>query len=326
MNEIEFESPWIEKYRPTCLSSIVGNEETVGRLAIIAKEGNMPNLIISGPPGIGKTTSIMCLATALLGDARKTAVLELNASDDRGIDTVRNKIKLFAQQKITLPPGRHKLIILDEADSMTTGAQQALRRTMEIYSNTTRFALACNNSTKIIEPLQSRCAILRYTYLKEEMILSRLLEICEAEEVIYTKEGLAAILFTAEGDMRQALNNLQATFAGFGMVNDKNVFKVCDQPHPTVIKTILQDCLEYNINSAETRLIALFTSGYSAIDVIGTIFRVTKSHEMNEKIKLEFMKEIGRCHMAIVDGATSVLQLHGLTARLCSVGQLYRIN
>ncbi|KAJ3077969.1 replication factor C subunit 4, partial [Quaeritorhiza haematococci] len=177
-----YELPWVEKYRPILLKDIVGNEETVARLQVIAQEGNMPNLIISGSPGIGKTTSILCLAHELLGPSYKEAVLELNASDDRGIDVVRNRIKMFAQKKVTLPPGRHKIIILDEADSMTPGAQQALRRTMEVYSNTTRFALACNISSKIIEPIQSRCAILRYTRLSDNQILKRLMEICEAEK------------------------------------------------------------------------------------------------------------------------------------------------
>lgn len=312
-----YESPWVEKYRPQFLAQVVGNEETVGRLRVIGQDGNIPNIIISGPPGIGKTTSILCLAHELLGDSYKQAVLELNASDDRGIDTVRNKIKMFAQQKVTLPAGRHKIVILDEADSMTTGAQQALRRTMEIYSNTTRFALACNNSTKIIEPIQSRCAILRFTRLNDEMLLKRLIQVCEAEQVSYNNDGLTALIFTAEGDMRTAINNLQATHSGFGFVNDKNVFKVCDQPHPTLVKEIVKNCLAKDIVQAEAGILSLWKTGYSAIDIIGTVFRVVKNYDMSEKLKLVFMKEIGICHMCIADGVTSALQLHGLIARLC---------
>lgn len=176
--------PWLEKYRPKILDDVVGNQETITRLRAIAKHGNLPNLIISGPPGTGKTTSIHCLALELLGpNCYKTAVLELNASDDRGIDVVRNKIKMFAQQKVTLPAGRHKIVILDEADNMTQSAQQALRRTMELYSNTTRFALACNISSKIIEPIQSRCAILRYTRLRHKEILFRVKQVLEYEKV-----------------------------------------------------------------------------------------------------------------------------------------------
>ncbi|KAJ3192410.1 replication factor C subunit 4 [Irineochytrium annulatum] len=307
----------VEKYRPHVLKDIVGNEETVLRLKRIALEGNMPNIIISGPPGIGKTTSILCLAHELLGSNYKEAVLELNASDDRGIDVVRNRIKMFAQKKVTLGEGRHKIIILDEADSMTPGAQQALRRTMEIYSNTTRFALACNLSSKIIEPIQSRCAILRYSKLTDIQLLKRLTEICEFEKVDYVPEGLQAIMFTAEGDMRQAINNLQSTHAGFGLVTQDSVFKVCDQPHPVLIAEALDLCLKADCDGAATRLEQLWASGYSGTDIVGTLFRVTKSHEMQEWVKLEFIKEIGTTHMRMLDGVQSVLQITALAARLC---------
>lgn len=136
--------------------------------------------------------------------------------DDRGIDVVRNKIKNFATKKVTLPPGRQKIVILDEADAMTKGAQQALRRTMELHSATTRFALACNNSTKIIEPIQSRCAILRYSKLSDAQVLKRLQEVCAQEGIPRDDGGLEALVFVAEGDLRNALNSLQSTFAGFG--------------------------------------------------------------------------------------------------------------
>jgi replication factor C subunit 2/4 len=257
----------VEKYRPIFLDDIVGNTETVERLKIIAKDGNMPHVIISGMPGIGKTTSILCLARQMLGDAYKEAVLELNASDERGdvgwasllmliaktgtgIDVVRNRIKGFAQKKVTLPPGRHKIVILDEADSMTSGAQQALRRTMEIYSNTTRFAFACNQSNKIIEPLQSRCAILRYSRLTDAQVVHRLMQIIEAEKVEHSEDGLAALVFSAEGDMRQAINNLQSSWAGFGFVSGDNVFRVVDSPHPVKVQAMIKSCWEGKVDAA----------------------------------------------------------------------------
>ncbi|GAB7354855.1 hypothetical protein MBLNU459_g5231t1 [Dothideomycetes sp. NU459] len=315
-----YELPWVEKYRPVFLDDIVGNTETIERLKIIAKDGNMPHVIISGMPGIGKTTSVLCLARQLLGDVYKEAVLELNASDERGIDVVRNRIKGFAQKKVTLPAGRQKLVILDEADSMTSGAQQALRRTMEIYSGTTRFAFACNQSNKIIEPLQSRCAILRYSRLTDTQIVKRLLQICEAEKVEYNDEGIAALVFSAEGDMRQAINNLQSTNAGFGFIDGNNVFKVVDQPHPIKVQAMIKSCHECRIDEALTSLKELWDAGYSTHDIISTMFKVTKTiPSLSEHAKLEFIKEIGFTHMRILEGVQTYLQLSGCVAKLCKI-------
>lgn len=309
----------MEKYRPVFLHDIVGNTDTIDRLKLIARDGNLPHIIISGMPGIGKTSSILCLARQLLGPAAyKEAVLELNASDERGIDVVRNRIKGFAQKKVTLPPGRHKLVILDEADSMTSGAQQALRRTMEIYSGTTRFAFACNQSNKIIEPLQSRCAILRYARLTDGQVVQRLLQICEAEGVEYSDDGLAALVFSAEGDMRQAINNLQSTWTGSGFVSGDNVFKVVDSPHPVKVQALLKAAAEARVDAALDALRELWALGYSSHDIISTMFKVTKTMPgLTEPMRLEFVREIGFTHMRILEGVQTLLQLSGCVAKLC---------
>lgn len=162
---------------------------------------------------------------------------------------------------------------------------------MEIYSNTTRFALACNMSNKIIEPIQSRCAILRYSKLKEAEVLKRLQEICAAENVQFNEDGLGALIFTAEGDMRQAINNLQSTWSGFGFVSQDNVFKICDQPHPAIVQEMMTACHRGNIDDALLRIHGLWDQGYAAVDIVTTIFRVVKNmDQLPEYTKLEFIR------------------------------------
>lgn len=201
---------------------------------------------------------------------------------------------------------------------MTVGAQQALRRTMEIYSNSTRFCFACNQSGKIIDPIQSRCAILRYGKLSDEEVMRRLLEVSEMEKVEYTDAGLEALVFTAEGDMRQAINNLQSTWTGLGLVSPDNVFKVCDQPHPIVVREMLSACHRGDIDAAMERLDEVWGEGYAAVDIITTLFRVVKTMDaIPEAVKLDFIKEIGWTHMRILEGVSTVIQLGACLARLC---------
>ena len=224
---------------------------------------------------------------------------------------------------------------------MTSAAQQALRRTMEIYSATTRFALACNQSTKIIEPIQSRCAVLRFTRLHDAEVLVRLQQVCALEKISYDSSGLEAIIFTAEGDLRNALNGLQSTVSGFKHVNSENVFKVCDQPHPLKLKAAIERCREGKTKEAQDIVIALWHSGYAATDIIQTLFRVptsfdlyfvffihlkdmifqfikfkvTRTADMPEPQKLDFIREIGFTHMRIAEGLNTMLQLLGCIAR-----------
>lgn len=325
--------PWVEKYRPQVLDDVVGNEETISKLKVLAASGNMPNLILSGSPGIGKTTSIWCLARAMLKDSVKEAVLELNASDERGIDVVRNRIKVFAQKKVTLPMGMHKIIILDEADSMTSGAQQAMRRTMELYSSTTRFALACNHSSKIIEPIQSRCAILRFEAPSNHQMLSRLREIASFENIAIEPSGYEALLFVADGDLRFAVNQLQASSsaASLSVIDQEVVFKVCDQPHPYRIINMLISCTQSQIDDAVDTLSMLWKEGYSSLDIVTTLFRVVRNAlesppengsdkpvlVLPEYLKLEYIKIISMAHMRVLEGLGTKLQIAGLLARLC---------
>lgn len=312
---------WIEKYRPQTLDDVVGNEEVLQRLRLIALEGNMPHLLLAGPPGTGKTSSVLCLTRQLLQTKWKSCSLELNASDERTIDVIREKVKSFAKEKRDLPIGRHKVIILDEVDSMTEAAQQALRRIMEMHSDTTRFALACNSSSSVIEPLQSRCSILRFTKLSDAHLVQRLREVCAKENVTFTDDGIEALVFSADGDMRSALNNLQSTVSGFGLVNKTNVEKVCDSPPPEMLRRILTHCTAGQWYEAQAVGRVVLGLGYTPLDVVTTLRGVLRrcDAELQEHLLLEFLGIVGVTHMTMAGGLGTELQMEKMLAQLCKV-------
>jgi replication factor C subunit 2/4 len=315
---------WLEKYRPRVFEDVVGNKAATEVLRTHATGGTFPHLLLSGPPGCGKTTVVHCLARAHLGADYDTACIELNASDDRGIDVVREKIKGFAQQKVTLPEGKFKVIILDEADSMTGAAQQAMRRTMELYSPTTRFALACNISSKIIDPIQSRCAILRFSRISEDEMVARLKYVLEQEKVPYEPSGLEALVFSAEGDMRNVLNGAQSTFNAFGTLTHDTVFKMNDQPQPKLVRQALEACMRGEWEDGFAPVHDIWKQGYSTIDIISTFARVTKQIEVPEDIKLEWLKEIGLTHLRVNSGAHGLVQLDAMVSKFVIAARMRR--
>jgi replication factor C subunit 2/4 len=216
------------------------------------------------------------------------------------------------------------VVILDEADAMTAGAQQALRRTMELHSSTTRFALACNTSAKVIEPIQSRCAVLRFGRLSDAEVLARLQTVAAAERVATTPDGLEALIFSADGDMRQALNNLQSTAAGFGLVDREAVLKVCDQPHPLVLGAALRACAAGDLDEAARLVGGLWDAGYAASDIIGTFFRVVRNAKpdlLPEWVQLEFIRAVGGAHARAVEGVGSRLQCMAMLARMAATAE-----
>ena len=305
---------WVEKYRPATLDDVVGQGAIVERLQSYVDTGNVPNMLFSGPAGVGKTTCAHALSRELYGDTWQQNFTELNASDERGIDVVRDKIKSFAR---TAPIGdaEYKIIFLDEADSLTRDAQPALRRTMEMYTNTCRFILSCNYSSNIIDPIQSRCAVFRFSPVDDDAIVERLRVIAADEDVDVTEDGLEALAYVAQGDVRRAVNALQAA-AGLGeTVDEEAVYDTTSTAREEDVREMLELALDGDFASARGRLEALIDErGIAGGDLIDQMHRTATDLDLTDREAVRLMDRIGETDHRISSGADERIQLEAFLA------------
>lgn len=316
----EFEI-WVEKYRPMKLDDIVGQDEIVARLKTFVEKRSMPHLLFAGPAGTGKTTAALCIARELFGENWRQNLLELNASDERGIDTIRTKVKDYAR---TRPIGDvpFKIILLDESDALTSEAQHALRRTMEMFTHTCRFILDCNYSSRIIEPIQSRCAVFRFRRLGDEDVKKMLERIARGEKLTITPEAMNAIAYAAQGDMRKAINILQAAAALKKRIDEKAVYAVTSLAEPKEVKEIVQLALAGKFFEAREKLHSLLVeSGLSGEDLLEQIHRQIFDLDIPEEKKVELVDKIGEFSYRITQGANEIIQLEALLAHFTLAGR-----
>jgi len=314
---------WAEKYRPQSLDEMVNQTEIVSRLKRFVEERNLPHLLFVGPAGVGKTTSILALSRDLYGAGYRNYVMELNASDERGIDVIREKVKFFARTAAIASRVPFKILIMDEADSLTPPAQHALRRTMEMYTRTCRFCLIGNYSENIIEPIQSRCSVFRFSPLSEADVKAWIRVIAEKEKVNLIEGGLDTIYEVSGGDMRKAINLLQAAAATRGgEVDDVAIYSVLGKVSPQRIRDMMNLGLKGEFLEAREVLRELLVDeGLAAEDILRIAYSELMRMRIPERWKVRLSDAVGEVDYRLTQGARAEIQLSTLLAKLALAGE-----
>ncbi len=311
--------PWTEKYRPFSLSDIIGQKLIVERLVSFVERGNFPNMIFAGSPGVGKTACAIAMARDIYKDNMAAAFLELNASDERGITVVREKIKDFAKVK-SFANVPIKIIFLDEADSLTSDAQHALRRTMERYAADTRFVLSANYPSKIIDPIQSRCVVFRFKQLSEQEMRDYIVRISKGESLKIDEKAIEALIYVGDGDLRKLTNILQSAAMKSIDISESSIYEVAARARPKEVISMLSYASGGEFIKAKTELDNLMLGhGMGAEDILTQSYKEVQNLGVDERTKLWIIKEIGECNFRIVEGANERIQLEAMLASIALI-------